>query len=155
MTIIAVEKWDEFYPDCLPLFAEHHTEIVEDGERMPLDLNVEDCAYMNKNGLLFLLAARKEDKLVGYFTCTIGRSLMSRNVICATQAPYFVTESERSSGLGLRLYREAIRLLREQGVHILFPHHWLKGGGEKLGEFFVHLGARPIQHEYSLWIARS
>ena len=154
MTIIQTEKWVDFYPECLPLMAEHHAEVVDDGEREPLDLNVDTIAAMDSNGSLLILAARKEGKLVGYIMFILGRSLMSKNVMCATQAPYFVTQSERKNGAGLKLYRKAIAILRERHVHVVFPHHWIKGGGEKLGEFFEHLGAREIQHEYSLWVKR-
>jgi hypothetical protein len=154
MTIIQVETWQQFYPDCLPLMAEHHEEIVEDKERMPLDLDVDSCAAMDKAGNMLLLAARKEGKLVGYGIFLLSNSLMSKKVQCATQAPYFVKADERKNGIGLKIYRNAIEILRNRGVKQLFPHHWLKGGGEKLGEFFVHLGAHEIQHEYSLWIGR-
>lgn len=152
MTTIQVEKWEQFYPDCLPLMIEHHAEIVDDKEHMPFDLDVQSCAVMDKTGTMLILAARKEGKLVGYGIFLINHSLMSKDVLCATQAPYFVTVDERKTGIGLKIYRYAIQVLRSRGVHQLFPHHWLKGGGEKLGEFFVHLGAVPIQHEYSLWL---
>jgi len=150
MTIIAPESWAAFYPDCLSLFAEHHAEIVDEAYSTPLDPDIGACAAADKSGNVLILVARKETKMVGYAIFFISRNIMSKNVIIATQAPYFVTKDQRKYGIGFKLYREAIKILKHRGVHILYPHHWLTGDSARLGSFFEHLGAKEIQHEYSL-----
>ncbi len=150
--IITVEKWADFYPECLPLMREHNAEVGESEERMPFDIDADTCAALETIGALLIVTARKDGKLIGYCGFTLGNSLLSKNVLCGTQGPFFVTKDERSSGAGLSLYRHAFREMKQLGVKNVYPHHYLRGDSARLGEFFEHLGAKPLQHEYSLWI---
>lgn len=152
MTLLQEEKWSQFYPECLPLFEEHNSEIGESAENMPLDPDIETCEMLDHAGKLQILTARKGGDLVGYCTFVISRSLQSKNVLCATQSIYFVRKADRRGDLGLRLYMESIRHLRAKGVKNIYPHHWLKGDSMLLKPFFERLGAVEIEHVYSLWI---
>jgi hypothetical protein len=151
MTTYQVERWSEFYPDCLPLFAEHDLEVGECDPRMPLDPDVSTCEALDKAGVLQILTAREEGNLVGYCIFSIAHSLQSRKILCGTQSLYFVTKSHRGI-LSLRLYDEAIRHLKARGVQNIYPHHYLRGDSPRLKKFFERRGAVEVQHEYSLWI---
>ncbi len=150
MIEITIESWDKFYPVCLPLFKEHEAEIGENN--MPLDVDVETCATMDKIGMALIVVAYKDGIMIGYCTFFLSKCLMSKNILIGTQGPYFVTKEERKTGAGLKLYREAIKQMKEKGVKNIYPHHYLRGDSAKLGAYFENLGATLIQYEYSLWI---
>lgn len=152
MISLQIEKFADFYPECLPLLAEHNGEIGESENNMPLDIDVDGYAQMCAVGMLQLMTARKDGKLIGYCVFTIGNSLLSKNVLCGTQGPFFVTKQERATGTALRLYRESIKIMKQRGVKNVYPHHWMRGDSEKLGKYFEALGALPVERVYSLWI---
>lgn len=152
MIEITSDRWDQFYPACLPLFKEHNDEIGELNKNMPLDPDVATCKLLSDRNLSIIMVARKEGLMIGYCVFTLGNNLMSKNVLCGTQSIFFVTKEERKSGVGLNLYREAIKYMKVRGVKNIYPHHWMRGDSPLLAKFFEHLGAVEIQHEYSLWI---
>jgi len=147
--MIQQESWQEFYPDCLPLFEEHDAEIGEQSSDMPLDPNVEGYAGLDKAGMLQILTARQDGKLIGYCIFVISQSLQSRKVIVGTQNLWFVTKEKRRGGIAGRLYLKSIALMRAKGVKNIYPHYYVRGDA-KLKRFFERLGAKELQHEYSL-----
>lgn len=150
--MIQLEKWAKFYPDCLPLFAEHHAEIGEMEDRMPLDPDVNMCIKLDEAGLLQIVTFREENKLFGYCIFVIANSLQSKNVLCGTQSLYFLTKNSRHSNIGMKLYTESIKYMKTRGVKNIYPHHWLRGDSPKLKAFFERINATEIEHVYSLWI---
>ncbi len=149
-----LESWDKFYPECAPLF-EEHLEIGELNPKMPLEIDVDAYARIDKAGLLQILVARDDGVMVGYCIFIISYSMVSKNILCGVQNLWFVTKEHRPGPgrVGRTLFLESIRFLKSKGVKNIYAHHWLRGESYRLGLFFeTILGAQEIQHEYSLWI---
>lgn len=150
---IQLEKWDNFYPDCLPLFAEHKAEIGESADRMPVDPAIDKCAALDKAGMLQIITARDNSgTMSGYCIFVIDYSLESKDVLIGEQKLWFVTKSARHGGLGIKLFMESIKLMKERGVKNIYPHRWMTVESKDLEKFFVGLGAYELERIYSLWI---
>lgn len=151
--MIRVETWNELYPDCLPLFEEHKTEIGESSERMPLNLDIDKITALDNSGRLLIVAARDENKkLLGYLGFFIDTSLECKDLLVGVQTLWFVTKPARQGGVGIKMYLEAIKQMKDLGVKNIYPHRWLTVDSSDLDRFFLKLGAMPIEYEYSLWI---
>lgn len=149
---IALERWETFYPDCLPLLAEHHAELNEEDPRAPHDPDVAMIEKLDRWEILQIVSARDDGgNLVGYCGFDIGKSLESKNLLCGTLRPFFVTKKHRGS-IGTKLFMRSIEELKLRGVKKAYIHHYLTGDSPKLQILFERLGAKPLQHEYSLWV---
>lgn len=133
------------------MFAAHAAEVEPERRPGTYSINSELASAMSRLGGMYIGTARESEILVGYCIWYLGPSLDS-SVPTATQGPWYVRPEWRDSHAGIRMFREALRDLRERGVERVLPHHWIGGGGERLGKFFSRLGARPLETSYSLWL---
>lgn len=142
-TELKVERWSEAGAELEGLFAEHLRELGG-GE---LELNSRLCKAMDSAGVLLMVVAREQQRIVGYCIWTIGETLEHQGELAAELKPWYVVPEKRGGTLALRLLRRSLEELRaRKATHVLL-HHW---GNEKLGELFVHLGARPLEWVFEL-----
>lgn len=152
---IEKENWDHFYPDCLPLFEEHEAEIGDSPDEMPLAPANTIWEALDKADMLQIITAREDTKLIGYCLFVLGPSLKSKHIICGEQKLWFVTKNRRKGGLGLKLFLESIKYMKEKGVQQIYPHIWVAADPQiqtALRKFFTKLGARKLEEQYSLRI---
>lgn len=93
----------------------------------------------------FLVTAREDGRLVGYFGALVYRNLSLQNELAAEATPYYVVE-RRDRALILRsLIRHALAILQSRGVHkaTVKTHPW--ASAETLLE---HMGARLVEKRY-------
>lgn len=149
---VAEESWSSLWPDAYNL-AEAHSSEVDSGvePRRKWKPDTELMALMNRQGSFRVFGARDQDgKLVGYISWTVTLDPESLGLLIALMGPWY---AEPSSHCGGKLYDTSAEVLRRAGVQCLFPHHRTQGRGAKLGPFFLHRGAKLIQHNYIHWIA--
>ncbi len=150
---IAVEDWDDFWPQAEPLMKEHHEELALFAKRPPFELDVERSALLANAGALLILGARDEsDSLVGYCLWFLSFDLSAKDLLVASQGPWFVRESQRKGSLGIRLFEQSLIELRKREVKNVLAHHWLGGAGERLATYFARKGGEQLETIYSLWI---
>lgn len=142
--LIASEAWQRAWPEMLPMFEAHRSELNASGE---LRLNVDGINELDKMGGMLLLTARDKGKLIGYCIWFLVHSVERAGELVAEQRPWYVKTEWRGTGLGKRLFTESLTRLKERGIKTAFPHHW---GNEALGEYFQSLGARPIEWVYEM-----
>lgn len=147
----AMESWDELWPDAEALAADHFAEVDKNIEPLrPLNVNAGLMRRMWQTGVLNIATARRNGRLVGYCTWNVAPDPESAGIIIGKQGAWFV---ERGlGGTGLQLYLFSLRCLAQMGVHCVYPHHRTQGRGAGLSKFFLSIGAKKIQDEYSLWI---
>jgi hypothetical protein len=148
----AVETWGQCGLDIEALGRAHFEEVdggVEPNREYGLAHDLILAA--EKAGGVKCMTARKGGVLVGYITWNISPDLESFGRIIATQGAWYAS-TDAGFCVGYRLYKQSLDFLKGLGVKQVFPHHRLQGRGKKLGKFFQRLGAKEIQHTYSLWL---
>ena len=149
---VGLEPWgDRFWGDAKTL-AEAHFEEVDGGvePRRRLRVNERVMQALSDTGMLQIVTARTNGRLVGYYTWNISEDVESEGLLIAQQGAWYVApEHPRVAFL---MFHEAVRQLKGMGVKMIFPHHRTQGRGSHLGRFFIRQGAKEIQHTYSLWI---
>jgi hypothetical protein len=148
--VLAEERWEAFAPDGLGLIADHYAEVGS-YEHEEFDLNIPLIESMSSAGLLQIVTARAAGLLVGYLVFTITPSLKARSELNAVQAPFYVRPAWRGF-TGLKMHREAIRLLKAKGVKRLTLRSGVRGVGGRQDAIFRRLGATDDGHMFNLWI---
>lgn len=145
--------WGEIWPECDALAAAHFEEVDGGIEpRRPYKIDARLMQLCEDCGSLKIVAVWVDEALAGYLTWNVTPDVESAGLLVAQQGAWYVRPGLEALGLGHSLMTESIAMLRELGVHVLFPHHRLQGRGKALGRFFRRLGATEIQHTYELWI---
>jgi hypothetical protein len=113
---VQVEPWTMALPEMEELFPLHWKEIALFQEEIPMDLDCDHYANLDDKGVLLLLTARIEKKLVGYF---IGYFFPHPHYKSsgpwATTDMYFVLPEYRT-GTGLKLFVSFEKLARAKGA---------------------------------------
>ena len=103
-----------------------------------------------KREAAFLLTAREEGRLIGYFGMILHDNPSLRNELAATATPYYVVP-RRDRGLILRsLIRHAITVCQRAGVKkaTIKTHPWASAE-----PVLVHLGAREVAKDFMFDLA--
>lgn len=153
--VIEPESWFDVWPEAEALANAHFAEV--DGGVEPKRVFKLDCEVMGKMaavGILQIISARLDGRLAGYCSWNVVPDVESEGLLIAQQGAWFVGREFEPLGLGLgrKMFRVAVEHLKSMGVQCMYPHHRTQGRGSRLGAFFVRLGAKEIQHTYSLWI---
>jgi len=103
-----------------------------------------------KRDAAFLLTAREEGRLVGYFGMILHDNPSLKNELAATATPYYVVPHPRRGMILLALIRHAIRICQRAKVKkaMIKTHPW--ASAESL---LVHLGAREVSKDFMFDLA--
>lgn len=111
------ESWDEFYPDGAYLFPMNYEELALNKEDVSLDVNAESFAEIDAKGILNIVTARSEGKVVGYHISALLPHMHYRSAgLMAYTDVYFVHPDYRKGGCGAKLLMEVERTLKIRGV---------------------------------------
>jgi hypothetical protein len=149
--VVCCEPWtDALYEQELhPLVEAHAREVAHDaGAHFKLDLEI--MRAIAAHGVLKVLVARRAGRAVGYLTWNLSRDVEAEGMLIAQQGGWYVAPGNWRAAV--MLFDASIEVLRDAGVHRMFPHHRLQGRGAGLGRFFRRRGASEIQRTYCLQI---
>jgi len=97
---------------------------------------------------LQITTARSNGRMFGYLMTIIGPSLASGTTTSATHTTFYADPS--FPGLGLKLQREALAMLKERGVDEIVWEAGKRGSGPRLGAMYRRLGAAEHGETYRL-----
>ena len=114
--------------------------------RVPLTVDYERMALMEKAGVFRVWTARLDKELVGIIEFQIVPHLHSRNTLFAFDCGHYLDPSARAMWRFLKMWRSALMALRELGVEIVMAHDNAK---HPIGSAFRRLGFAP---DGSTWL---
>jgi GNAT superfamily N-acetyltransferase len=144
-----LEAWETFWRDGQDLFIAHHREAGP-VEGMPFNPHEKAASTLDHMGVLQILTARCDGKMVGYLLFYIEPSLESKDVLLGIQSAFYVVPQQR--GIGPMLHAFAVKHLKSMGVQRLILRAGVRGSGPKLASFFRRMGAEDNGRLFSLWI---
>ena len=118
MISIASEPWSAISPDIESVAAYHWQDLALDKLKFERDLDHAQYQVLQDMGRLEVVAVRDDGALVGYAIWFV----MPHHLHYKSSGPvaladmYFLMKSFRKGGLGVRLFRESERILKERGV---------------------------------------
>ncbi len=132
----------EFFAEAIKLIKPHWLEVGS--HRHVLSLNPDHARYMalEKAGMLHILTVRDSGKLVGYFFLTVMRHPRDQTWTLGNDELVYISPEYRESGVGLDMYREALKRLDDLQTNMAFFREKArrKGGG-----FLRWFGFEPVE----------
>jgi len=141
------EDFDSWVQDADKLFDEHLVQVGEtpgnwQNKNLPLMRGLDNVGAMQ------IMTARCNGRMFGYLMTLISPSLVSPDILSATNTTFFA--SPEFPGLGLKLQREAIKELKNKGVDELFFEAGKRGSGPRISMLYKRLGAQDHGSAYRL-----
>lgn len=100
-------------------------------------------------GQLQIVVARSAGQMIGYMLFVVCPHPHYADVLCAFEDAYFLSADYRKGWHGVRLIREALRLLKSRGVQRWFIH---TKKAKNMGRVLEFLGGSHTDEIYSGWI---
>lgn len=114
------EKISDILEESKPLLQKHWDEIAHFKD-IPLNPDYDQYLKLEQMGITRSYSARMEDgKLIGYAVFFIRPNLHYKDSIQALQDIIFIDKNYRGAGLGLIKFCD--RMLKEEGIQVVFQH---------------------------------
>ena len=98
----------------LILASQHYYEVESKSEYIPFNPNYNSFKSLLDAGMLLLVSAREDGKMVGYFLMIVTEDLTTGSP-CAQEMGIFVSKKYRGGTTFVRMEKEMARLLKERG----------------------------------------
>jgi hypothetical protein len=144
------EPFDKWLRDARPII-EDHLLVVDEAPDNWKNKNLSLMQGLYDIGAMQIMTARSNGRMFGYLMTIIGPSLVSGKLKTATNTAFYA--SPDVPGLGMKLQRAALRLLKEKGVSEVFFEAGTRGSGPRLSVLYERLGAQQHGTAYRLQLA--
>ena len=145
-TVYAVESWGDFHREAMSLFIRHWREIAINQAEVPLDIDWERYAALDKVKALHVLTARRNGLLIGYHIAFITGHMHYKSTLHGFTDVYYIAPECRHGVTGMRLFQAVERELKAIGVRKLFTATKLH---LDQGSLFERLGYKPTERVYT------
>jgi GNAT superfamily N-acetyltransferase len=117
MVEFLIEPLESAYAEATELLQKHWGEVAP--YRDLCRLNPDLPTYQAMAHKLCLITARIDGRLVGYIMFVIAPHLHYRDVLMATDDLHFLDPACRKTGIGLKMFAFAEKVMRGKGVQIM------------------------------------
>jgi GNAT superfamily N-acetyltransferase len=128
---------------AMPLILAHWSEMAIDFDLAP---SVDAYAEMERDGVLFALAAFDGDEMVGYSTAMLGSHFFNPAMVVCQSDALFVRQDHRAGVAPGRLILETERTAKSKGAQRMI---WQAKPGTPAAAMFADHGYQPVDVAYS------
>jgi len=148
----AVEPWADAQPEIALLLPLHWKEIALDQHLIALDMDWAAYAELARVGMLHVVTARSEGRLVGYFLSFIRLHLHYQTSLTAFEDMFFLLPAWRRGWAGVRFFQFVEQSWRALGVEraaISYKLHFRDG---RVGRLLTYLGWQATETNYTKYL---
>lgn len=109
---IRSESWIDFWPEFSVIWEQEQSIELHPKEVTNHQMNHEAYALWERMGLLDVVVAREDNKIVGYFVVVTMPYVNFTNYLCGMVMLYYVRPEHRKKGIGQELVLHMERKLR-------------------------------------------
>jgi GNAT superfamily N-acetyltransferase len=111
------EHWSHFSQDASALFPLHWAELAVNQDHIKLDCDYERYQKLDDMGMLYVLTARSESRLIGYVVCFLITHMHYKSSgMFALADMYFLLPEYRKGGCGAKMLMAMEQDLKKMGV---------------------------------------
>lgn len=143
------ERWVDVEQDIQNIQSLHWEEIAVNKSHIPLDPDWELYRTLDAKGFLCPIIVRVDGRVVGYYISVVKSHPHYRSTLFGFLDSFFILPEYRKGTLGLKLFVEMEKVMREFGVQCL--HSGMKIHHD-VGPVFERLGWTPIEVMWTKWI---
>lgn len=144
-----VEDYEDILDELLELYPLHYEEVGMDKEHIPLDPDIDQYIALQKVGMLHILTVRDGRRLVGYHKAFLCNHIHFKSTQVAYTDLYFLLPEYRKGFVGVNLFKEVERLLKEMGIKKIYTMTKVKKDNSAL---FKRLGYTKAEYAYTKYI---
>lgn len=140
-------KWEQFsriFREIAPLTFENWAESGLFPDKVKCDPDWRSYFYYEDLGILHILTARADDKLVGYCVCFVEPHRQAQGTPTGTIDTVWLHKDYRPGAHGVRLLKRAFADLEARGVELTL----VAAKGEAMGRLLHMLGFTPVETLY-------
>jgi hypothetical protein len=131
-----VEKWSDALPELRPLIPMLWDDVAIDKGRFVAKCAEETYATLEKGGVLHLVTARDDGKLVGYYVLFITPNIhYADSGLMAFTDSYYLLPEFRRGYTGISLFKFMEETLRAKGVVKAFTSHKIHRDRSRMFKF--------------------
>jgi GNAT superfamily N-acetyltransferase len=138
------ETLAQIVTDAIPLLVAHHEEVSQTKDFFPLDPDWNRYKRLEAAGAIYILAARDDGKLIGYFVWSFGPHSHCKRATVARDDIFYILPEYRGWA-GYRLLREALRVPQVQAADLVL----LSMADRRASYMMARLGMQPMATVYS------
>lgn len=117
MTTVQTESWKAIAQEIEAVAAYHWQELALDKLLFERDLDHERYLKMDEMGMIHVVTARADGKLVGYIVCFVMPHMHYKSSgLVALADMYFLLREHRIGGVGVKMFMEMERGLKLRNV---------------------------------------
>jgi L-amino acid N-acyltransferase YncA len=120
MITLQVEPYNDCIGEIDACLHAHWLEIALDRDAVPLDKDEESYQKLADDGVLHIVTVRQDGILVGYIAGIVRAHLHYKSTLHCFTDVFWLRPDCRRGGLGIRLFREYERTLKQRGVVKVF-----------------------------------
>ena len=143
--VFALEKFSDTIVEASELLRLHYAEIAPFKDLFKLNPDVVTYIKLQAAGILHIVTARSNGKLIGYVSLIVKEHIHYKDVLMATDDIHFLHPDWRKGGTGLRMLRFAEQKMREKGVKVMALRTKIASNH---GVLFERLGFEPMDVVY-------
>ena len=140
---IKFEKVVNIWPDLERLAIQEQIEV---GEERRFGPDWQSMAILNEQGILQVLTAWVDYRMVGYLGWLLDFDLESKGTLIANQISWFV--EPKHPVVAVKMLDRAIAEMKKASVEFVYFHHVINGRGATVGRLFERRGAKLLSHNY-------
>lgn len=141
---LQIEPLVNCWAEGMPLMVSEFAEMEPDGREPNPDF---DSIQANERaGLLKVLTARKDGRLIGYLSWMINFDMESYGTLIVNVGSWYVEPGH--FGVAHKMFDWAMDEFKRKKVKFVYWHHPVLGRGSNLGSFFYRKGAELVSYNY-------
>jgi len=139
------ETFDQVIDEIKPLLEDHWEEIALNKEVIKLNPNYEMYEKLCNSGVMRIVTARDDGKLIGYCICIIAYNLHYKDSLTATNDIFFISKDYRKGSTGVKLFIKNEEILKSYGVQRLIMNTKVH---QDVGAIFERLGYKQTERVF-------
>ena len=149
MIKFAVENIEDIIEELKPLTEAHWEEIALNKDNIKLNPDWERYKMLSKCGMLQLVTARIEGKLIGYCCDIIATSLHYSDHLFAVNDVLFLHHDHRKGKNAIALLKFVENELKKRNASVHYLHMKIEHDFESLAQY---LGYKKVEYNYSKFL---
>lgn len=114
------ERFEDIISELPELFHAHYQEFEEDKENLPLDIDWMRCLRDELSGILHIMTARRDGKLIGYFFAYIQSNWHHAKTRLSASDSIYVLNLPHRAFIWRKLINETQKMCRDLGAKKLY-----------------------------------
>lgn len=149
MITYQVENWDDCWEEMSAMWQAHYEEVALHKSKIKLDPDMATYDALNSAGSLHVVTVRKDAKIIGYHIAIVRPHLHYRTSLSAYSDVYYVDPAHRKGMVGVKLFIETEKLLKQRGVERFYTGTKMS---KDMSRIFEHLGFDEVERQHCKYI---